>query len=152
MIRKEILSSQCDSSIVFWRKNRWCTRVRIIGTLSLWWGRNVRSCIWAHVVSDLIVVFTCPILTAVNWPQLACAYNFRLLAPVRQPWPVKKKFHFVFIFMLVSATRSQLYQLICREKRLVFHLSPRDGHAITVSKCLILTAVNSSSYGWLTKC
>ena len=27
-------------------------------------------------------------------------------------------------------------------KRLVFHLSPRDGHVITVSGCLILTAVN----------
>ena len=44
------------------------------------------------------------------------------------------------------------YQLICRGKRLVFHLSPRDGHVITVSGCLILTAANSSSYGWLTKC
>ena len=31
-------------------------------------------------------------------------------------------------------------------------MSPRDGHVITVSGCLILTAVNSSSYGWLTKC
>ena len=27
-------------------------------------------------------------------------------------------------------------------KRLVFHLSPRDGHVITVSGCLILTDVN----------
>ena len=27
-------------------------------------------------------------------------------------------------------------------KRLVFHLSPRDGHVIIVSRCLILTAVN----------
>ena len=27
-------------------------------------------------------------------------------------------------------------------KRLVFHLSPRDGHVIIVSGCLILTAVN----------
>ena len=27
-------------------------------------------------------------------------------------------------------------------KRLVFHLSPRDGHMIIVSGCLILTAVN----------
>ena len=44
------------------------------------------------------------------------------------------------------------YQLICRGKRLVFHVSPRDGHVITVSGRLILTAVNSSSYGWLTKC
>ena len=43
------------------------------------------------------------------------------------------------------------YQLICRGKRLVFHLSPRDGHVITVSGCLILTAVNSFSYRWLTK-
>ena len=31
-------------------------------------------------------------------------------------------------------------------------MSPRDGHVITVSGCPILTAVNSSSYGWLTKC
>ena len=31
-------------------------------------------------------------------------------------------------------------------------MSPRDGHVITVSGCLILTAANSSSYGWLTKC
>ena len=34
-------------------------------------------------------------------------------------------------------------------KRPVFHLSPGDGHVIFVSECLILTAVNSSSYGWL---
>ena len=27
-------------------------------------------------------------------------------------------------------------------KQLVFHLSPRDGHVIIVSGCLILTAVN----------
>ena len=45
-----------------------------------------------------------------------------------------------------------LYQLISREKRLVFHPSPWDCHVITVSGCLILTAVNSSSYRWLTKC
>ena len=35
-----------------------------------------------------------------------------------------------------------LYQLISRGKRLVFHLSPRGGHVIIVSGCLILTAVN----------
>ena len=34
-VRKEILSSQYDSSIVFWRKNRQHWRVCIIGTLSL---------------------------------------------------------------------------------------------------------------------
>ena len=34
-------------------------------------------------------------------------------------------------------------------KRQVFPLSPGDGHVIFVSECLILTAVNSSSYGWL---
>ena len=34
-------------------------------------------------------------------------------------------------------------------QRLVFHLSPRDGHVIFVSECLILTAVDSSSYRWL---
>ena len=45
-----------------------------------------------------------------------------------------------------------LYQLISRGKRLVFYLSRRDCHVITVSGCLILTAVNSSWYGWLTKC
>ena len=33
-------------------------------------------------------------------------------------------------------------------KRLVFHLSPRDGHVIFVSAHLFLTAVNSSTYGW----
>ena len=32
---KETLSSQYDSSIVFWRKNIWRSRVRTIGTLSL---------------------------------------------------------------------------------------------------------------------
>ena len=31
-------------------------------------------------------------------------------------------------------------------------MSPRDGHVITFSGCLILTAANSFSYGWLTKC
>ena len=34
-VQKEILSSQYDSSIVLWRKNRWCSRVHTIGTLSL---------------------------------------------------------------------------------------------------------------------
>ena len=34
-------------------------------------------------------------------------------------------------------------------KQPVFHLSPRDGHVIFVSGCLILTAVNSSSCGLL---
>ena len=34
-VPKEILSSQYDSSIVFWRKNSWRSRVRIIGTLPL---------------------------------------------------------------------------------------------------------------------
>ena len=34
-VRKEILSSQYDSSIVFWRENSWRSRVRVIGTLSL---------------------------------------------------------------------------------------------------------------------
>ena len=52
--------------------------------------------------------------------------------------------------MLVSVT--YYISLDVREKRLAFHLSPRDGHVITVSGCLILTAANSSSYGWLTKC
>ena len=35
-------------------------------------------------------------------------------------------------------------------KQLVFYLSPRDDHVIIVSGCLILTAVNSSSYVGLT--
>ena len=34
------------------------------------------------------------------------------------------------------------YQPIYETKRLVFHPSPRDGHVIIVSRCLILTAVN----------
>ena len=37
-------------------------------------------------------------------------------------------------------------------KQPVFHLSPRDGHVIFVRGCLILTAVNSSSYGLLNIC
>ena len=34
--QKEIFSSQYDSSIVFWRKNRWRSHMHIIGTLSLY--------------------------------------------------------------------------------------------------------------------
>ena len=45
--------------------------------------------------------------------------------------------------------RDILRRLTCRGKKPVFHLSPRDGHVIFVSGCLILTAVNSSSYGLL---
>ena len=82
--------------------------------------------------------------------NLACAYYFKLLAADWQPCPVKAKFHFIFIFMLVSVT--YYINLYVGEKRLVFHLSPRDGHVITVSARLILTAVNSSSYGWHTNC
>ena len=35
-------------------------------------------------------------------------------------------------------------------KRPVFHPSPRDGHVMFVSGRLILTALNSSLYGWRT--
>ena len=42
-----------------------------------------------------------------------------------------------------------LYQLTCREKTTGLLSEPA---VITVSGCLILTAVNSSSYRWLTKC
>ena len=41
---------------------------------------------------------------------------------------------------LVSVT--YYISLYVRAKRLVFHLSPRDGQVIIVSGCLILTAVN----------
>ena len=34
-------------------------------------------------------------------------------------------------------------------KRLVFHLSPRDGHVMIVSGCLILTAVNLIVLIWM---
>ena len=52
--------------------------------------------------------------------------------------------------MWVSVT--YYISLYVGKKRLVFHLNPCDGHVITVSARLILTAVNSSSYGWITKC
>ena len=51
------------------------------------------------------------------------------------------------IFMIVSVTF--YISLHVGTKRPVFHLSPRDGYVLFVSGCLILTAVNSSSYGWL---
>ena len=35
-----------------------------------------------------------------------------------------------------------IHKLVVEAKRLVFHLSPQDGHVIIVSGCLILTAVN----------
>ena len=46
--------------------------------------------------------------------------------------------------------RAYCISLYVRAKQLVFHLSPRYGHVIIVSGCLILTAVKSFSYGWLT--
>ena len=45
-----------------------------------------------------------------------------------------------FYVELVSVT--YYIGLYVGAKRLVFHLSPRDGHVIIVSGCLILTAVN----------
>ena len=62
--------------------------------------------------------------------------HIKLLAADWQSWPVKARFHFIFIFMLVSVT--YYISLYVGEKRLAFHLSPRDGHVITVSGCLIL--------------
>ena len=47
---------------------------------------------------------------------------------------------FVFYVELVSVT--YYISLYVAAKRLVFHLSPQDGHVITVSGCLILTPVN----------
>ena len=51
------------------------------------------------------------------------------------------------ILMIVSVT--YYISLHVGTKRPVFHLSPRDGYVLFVSGCLILTAANSSSYGWL---
>ena len=45
-----------------------------------------------------------------------------------------------FFVKLVSVT--YYISLYVAAKPLVFHLSPRDGHVIIVSGCLILTAVN----------
>ena len=46
----------------------------------------------------------------------------------------------IYYVELVSVT--YYISLYVGAKRLVFHLSPRDGHVIIVSGCLILTAVN----------
>ena len=73
---------------------------------------------WANVISFLIVVCTCPILTAVNWPSFGLPIYLELVSVT------------YYISLYVGA------------KRLVFHLSPRDSHVIIVSGCLILTAVN----------
>ena len=36
--------------------------------ISIWLVvENARSCTWAHIIISLIVVCTCPILTAANW-------------------------------------------------------------------------------------
>ena len=47
---------------------------------------------------------------------------------------------FVFYIELVGVT--YYVSLYIGAKRLVFYLSPRDGHVIIVSGCLILIAVN----------
>ena len=46
----------------------------------------------------------------------------------------------IYYVELVSVT--YYISLYIGAKRLVFYLSPRDGHVIIVSGCLILTAVN----------
>ena len=46
----------------------------------------------------------------------------------------------IYYVELVSVT--YYISLYVGAKRVVFHLSPRDGHVIIVSGCLILTAVN----------
>ena len=73
----------------------------------------------------------------------ASAYNFKLTALAGES---KVSFHFHFY---VGVT---YYISLYVGKTTDLLLSPRDGHVITVSGCLILTAANSSSYGWLTKC
>ena len=62
---------------------------------------------------------------------MASAYNFKLTALAGES---EVSFHFHFY---VGVT--YYISLYVREKQLVFHLSPRDGHVITVSACLILT-------------
>ena len=59
--------------------------------------------------------------------------------------PVRRSF--VFIFELVSVT--YYISLYVGAKRLVFYLSPREGHVIIVSGCLILTAVNLIILIWM---
>ena len=52
-------------------------------------------------------------------------------------------FSFLWIRFYVELVSVTYYiSLYVGAKRLVFHLSPRDGHVIIVSGCLILTAVN----------
>ena len=58
----------------------------------------------------------------------------------------------IYYVELVSVT--YYISLYIGAKRLVFYLSPRDGHVIIVSGCLILTAVNLNvliRMGYITK-
>ena len=55
-------------------------------------------------------------------------------------WLAHITLNYCFYVELLSVT--YYISLYVGAKRLVFHLSPRDGHVIIVSGCLILTAVN----------
>ena len=101
-------------------------------------GAKFSDPIRARVISFVIVICTCPILTAVNWPWFGL-HKLNYWQSTDSPGRWKHS----FIFMLVSVT--YYFSLHVGTKQLIFHLSPRDDHVIIVSGCLILTAVNSSS-------
>ena len=147
-----IVSGCCSLTAVNWTSLEWrilnkrvLVRHFSLGCNGGLMGRNIRSCIWALVVSDLIVYHfdSC---------QLTLIWVARITLNFRQPTDYPGRWKWSFISFSSLCQCDILYQLICRGKWLISYLSSRDGHVITVSGCLILTAVNSFPYGWLTKC
>ena len=97
----------------------------------------------AQVISFLKVVCTCPFLQLSIDLNLVRTYNFKLLAAEWRPCLAYFRFHVELVGVTCYIT------LYVGAKRLIFYLSPRDGHVIIVTGCLILTAVNLIILIWM---
>ena len=101
---------------------------------------NARSCTWADLSPRYYFSDSGLSMSHFDSCQLTLIWFARIPLNYCQPTDGPVRRSFVFIFELVSVT--YYISLYVGAKRLVFHLSPRDGHVIIVGGCLILTEVN----------
>ena len=119
--------------------------------------RSFSPCMVAASISHILIApikFSC-LLLQLNWSQLFfflfLALAYFLLSTLMQTLKFSRKKDSAFLLLFSFLSKSPGSHVIYRrnEEVLQMHLSPPDGHVIFVSRCLILTAVNSPSYGWL---
>ena len=117
-----------------------------INRLRLWVGHirphlveNARSCSWANLSPRYYFSDSGLHMSHFDSCQLTLIWLANVTLNDCRPWQPCPAY-FRFYVELVSVT--YYISLYIGARRLVFYLSPRDGHVIIVSGCLILTPVN----------